>query len=84
MNAERLEELATLVNRRFPNISARLPSGTQILHVRSREEGPRFVVWRPNPGAYVWYSDPGHGKHLGTTADQAANEIARTLDLTTQ
>ncbi|WP_165495441.1 hypothetical protein [Actinomadura roseirufa] len=43
--------------------------------------GPRYVVWRPHTGAYYWYGEPDHGARVGTTAEQAAEYIGRTLGL---
>ncbi|WP_131741489.1 hypothetical protein [Actinomadura roseirufa] len=78
MSAERLEELAVLVNRRFFDVSARLPSGTEILHIRSSGNGPLFVVWRPQYGAYFQYGGPDQKyARLGATAEQTAEEIGR-------
>ncbi|WP_131736059.1 hypothetical protein [Actinomadura roseirufa] len=78
---ERLTELATLLRRRFSGIAPILPHGTEILHLIRSGKGPHYVVWARHRCAYLWYCGPDHGAQIGTTADQAAATIGRTLGL---
>ncbi|WP_131736951.1 hypothetical protein [Actinomadura roseirufa] len=83
MSAERLEELALLLRRRFPDVAPMLPHGTAILHLIRRGKGPRYVIWSRHHSAYTWYCEPDHGAQIGTTAEEAAEEIGRALGLST-
>ncbi|WP_131742462.1 hypothetical protein [Actinomadura roseirufa] len=80
---ERLDELATLLTRRFSDITPRRLKGARILYLLSAGQGTRNVIWNQSAAEYAWYGDPGHGTLLGTTAEQAAEEIGRTLGLST-
>ncbi|WP_165495118.1 hypothetical protein [Actinomadura roseirufa] len=80
---ERLEELASLVRRRFCGVAPMLPRGTEILHLIRPGKGPHYVVWARHRSSYVWYCGPDHGAQLGTTAEQAAEQIGRLLGLST-
>ncbi|WP_131742511.1 hypothetical protein [Actinomadura roseirufa] len=79
MSAERLDELALLLRHRVPGLTPMLPRGTEILHLIRSGAGPHYVVWRRSAAAYFWYSGPDHGAQIGTTAEQAAEEIRRML-----
>ncbi len=78
---ERLDELAALLARRFAGVYATRPGGGSMLYLIRSGTGPRYVVWRPHTGAYYWYGEPDHGARVGTTAEQAAEYIGRTLGL---
>ncbi|WP_131738101.1 hypothetical protein [Actinomadura roseirufa] len=76
-----MTELATLLRRRFAGIAPILPRGTEILHLIRSGKGPHYVVWARHRCAYLWYCGPDHGAQIGTTAEQAAEQIGRVLGL---
>ncbi|WP_131738631.1 hypothetical protein [Actinomadura roseirufa] len=76
---ERLDELAALVQRRFPHIAAIRPSGSRILYLLCRGEGALYVLWDSEQGAYAWYGPDGRGPYLGPDAPAAAKAIGEEL-----
>ncbi|WP_131741149.1 hypothetical protein [Actinomadura roseirufa] len=79
--AERLDELAALLTRRFSGVYARRPGGGSVLYLIRSGAGPRYVLWSRSRSAYVWYGEPDHGEQVGATAEQAAEVIGAALNL---
>ncbi|WP_131738641.1 hypothetical protein [Actinomadura roseirufa] len=78
---ERLDELATLVQRRFPHIAPIRPTGSRILYLLRRGEGTLYVLWDSEQAEYAWYGPDGRGPCLGPDALSAAKAVGEELAL---
>ncbi|WP_131738363.1 hypothetical protein [Actinomadura roseirufa] len=76
---EHLDELAALVQRRFPDIAAIRPAGARILYLLRRGEGALYVLWDSEKGEYAWYGPDGRGPYLGPDALTAVEAIGEAL-----
>ncbi|WP_165495324.1 hypothetical protein [Actinomadura roseirufa] len=76
---ERLDELAALIERRFPHIAPIRPTGASILYLLRRGEGALYVLWDREKAAYAWYGPSGRGPHLGPDAPSAVEAMGREL-----
>ncbi|WP_131735872.1 hypothetical protein [Actinomadura roseirufa] len=76
---ERLDELAALIERRFPHIAPIRPTGSSILYLLLRGKGTLYVLWDSEKAAFAWYGPSGRGPYLGPDAQSAAEAVGEAL-----
>ncbi|WP_131739366.1 hypothetical protein [Actinomadura roseirufa] len=75
----RLDELAALIERRYPHIASIRPSGSSILYLLRAGEETRYVLWVRERAEYAWYGPAGRGPYLGPDAPDAVEAIGKEL-----